>query len=111
MSYVGKLPEGHYFSVELPEGSPERDAIADELILQPVAIHLLDRLRALLSPLPRVVTSCRLRLLRESLDWSVEDLSKELHEDPSSIRAWEAKRIKANQAMSNAPSWKPFAYV
>lgn len=95
MNYnVAKLPDGRYFTIELPEGFTERDAVTNELILQPQAIHLLDRLRSLLSPLSHVVTSGRLRLLRESLNWSVEDLAKELQEDPSSVRAWEANQGK-----------------
>lgn len=92
--YVGKLPDGRYFTVELPEASAERDPVTNELILQPTAIRLLDRLRTLLSPLPPNVTAGRLRLLRESLGWTAEELAAEIHEDVCGVEAWESNKAK-----------------
>ncbi len=92
--YVGKLHDGRYFAVELPEGSAERDTITNELILRPVALRLLDRLQTVLSPLPQVVTPGRLRLLRESLNWSEEELANEIGEKVESLRAWEANEAR-----------------
>jgi len=92
--YVGKLPDGRYFTVELPEGSTERDDATNEMILLPAAIHLLDQLRTLLSPLPSNASASRLRLLRDTLDLSVDELAAELQLDSSVIASWEANRAK-----------------
>src|SRR5258708_34276927 len=92
--YVGKLADGRYFTVELPDGSAERDPVTNELILQPAAIHLLDRLRSLLSPLPSNMTAGRLRLLRESLGWNLEELAIAIQEKPDSVESWEANKAK-----------------
>jgi DNA-binding transcriptional regulator YiaG len=92
--YVGKLSDGRYFTVELPEGSAERDPVSNELVLQAPAIHLLDCLRTLLSPLPMSVTAGRLRLLRESLDWSPEELARNIQEEVVVVEGWEANHAK-----------------
>ena len=88
--YVAKLPDGRYFAVELPEGSTQTDSVTGELILLAPAIHLLDRLRVLLSPLPEKVTSGRIKVLRESLGLSVSDLADQLQINPRLVADWEA---------------------
>jgi DNA-binding transcriptional regulator YiaG len=97
-AYVGKLPNGRYFAVELPEGAAEYDASTGELILQPPAIHLLDRLQVLLSPLPPTTTANRLRLLREMLGMSLDQFAGALHLTRNLIEDWEAGRCAPSAA-------------
>jgi DNA-binding transcriptional regulator YiaG len=88
--YVSKLADGRYFTVELPEGSADLDPVTGELILQPPAIRLLDRLRVLHSPLPPSTTAGRLRLLREVLDLTPDEMASQLQVPPSQIMEWES---------------------
>lgn len=88
--YVAKLPDGRYFAVELPENSTEEDPLTGELILQPAAVHLLDKLRTLLSPLPPTTTPGRLTLLRDALGLTRQQLASYLSIEPGAIAAWEA---------------------
>src|SRR5579862_998865 len=90
--YVGRLSDGRYFTVELPEGSAEWDPVTNEIVLQASAIHLLDKLRTVLSPLPSKHTGSRLRLLRESLDLSTDQLANAIQEEPATVRDWEANQ-------------------
>jgi DNA-binding transcriptional regulator YiaG len=94
--YVAQLPDGRYFTVELPEGSAESDPVTGELVLQPAAIHLLDRLRVLLSPLPPTTTGGRIRTLREALGLSLEELASLLKTQEANINAWESGAAKPN---------------
>jgi DNA-binding transcriptional regulator YiaG len=92
--YVAKLEDGRYFAVELPEGSAQTDAMTGDVVLQPAAIRLLDRLRALLSPLPQKTTANRLRILREVLSLDPDELSRMVQVSPESVLAWEAGKAQ-----------------
>ncbi len=92
--YVTKLGDGRYLALELPEGAAELDPITGELILLAPAIRLLDQLRALLSPLLAVTTPGRLRILREGLNLSQEELAVLLKIEASVLAAWEAGQAK-----------------
>src|SRR5438105_12103676 len=92
--YVARLPDGRYFAVELPAGAAETDPLTGEVILQPPAIHLLDRLRALLSPLPANTTPARLRTLREALGLGPEELAALLHLEAAEVEGWESGKSK-----------------
>lgn len=87
--YVARLPDGRYFAVEFPAGSAETDPLTGEVILQPPAINLLDRLRALLSPLPANTTPGRLRTLRDALGLAQDELAAMLHLESAELAAWE----------------------
>ena len=91
---VGKLPDGRYFAVELPEGSADRDPVTNELILQPAAIRLLDRLRVLLAPLPPKTTAARIRILREALGLSAQELASSLQIEENELARWESGAVK-----------------
>jgi DNA-binding transcriptional regulator YiaG len=97
--YVSKLADGRYFTVELPEGSSELDPATGELILRAPAIHLLDRLRVLHSPLQATASPGRLRLLREALDVRQDELAAQLQVDSGLVAEWEtgAKKPTAEQ--------------
>lgn len=88
--YVSRLPDGRYLTVELPEGSADTDPLTGETILQPAAIRLLDRLHVLLTPLPATPTPNRLRLLREGLGLTLEEMAARLDVAGERIDAWEA---------------------
>jgi DNA-binding transcriptional regulator YiaG len=92
--YVARLPNGRYSAVELPEASTETDSTTGELILLPPAIHLLDRLRILLSPLPEKSTPGRIKTLRESLGLSPNELADQLQVDASLVGDWEKGKSK-----------------
>src|SRR5947207_12367879 len=92
--YVARLPDGRYFAVEFPAGSAETDPLTGEVILQPPAIHLLDRLRTLLSPLPANTTSGRLRTLRDALGLGQDELAAMLHLEAAEVEAWESGKRK-----------------
>jgi len=92
--YVAKLPDGRYFAVELPDDSAEHDPVTGELILRAPAIHLLDRLRVLLSPLPATTTPGRIRALREALGLTEEELASRLQIDVSQLTSWEAGTVR-----------------
>ncbi len=92
--YVARLPDGRYFAVEFPAGSAETDPLTGEVILQPPAIHLLDRLRALLSPLPGNTTPARLRILRDALGLGRDDLAALLHIEAVEVEALESGNSK-----------------
>ena len=92
--YVCRLPDGRYLTVELPEGSAAADPLTGELILQPLAIHLLDRLRVLVSPLPATTTAGRLRTLREALGVSRPELAARLQVEETHLADWESGRTR-----------------
>src|SRR5260221_14528705 len=92
--YVARLPDGRYFAVEFPAGSAEMDPLTGEVNLQPPAIHLLDRLRALLSPLPANTTPGRLRILRDALGLGRKELAAMLHLEAAEVEAWESGKSK-----------------
>ena len=92
--YVTKLSDGRYFAVELPAGSAQLDPLTAELILQPPAVHLLDRLRVLLSPLPSSATPARLRILRRGLRMSRDQLAEKLRVEVRDVADWEAARSR-----------------
>ena len=92
--YVARLPDGRYFAVEFPPGSAETDPLTGEVILQPPAIHLLDRLRALLSPVPANATPARLRTLRDALGLGRDDLAAMLHLEAVDLEALESGKSK-----------------
>src|SRR5207253_6942298 len=85
---------GRYFAVEFPAGSAETDPRTGEVILQPPAIRLLDRLRALLSPLPANTTPGRLRTLRDALGLGRDELAAALHLEAAEVQAWESGKSK-----------------
>jgi DNA-binding XRE family transcriptional regulator len=95
-NYVAKLPNGRYFAIELPEGSTETDTVTGQLILLPPAIHLLDRLRVLLCPLPEKSTPSRIKTLRETLGLSPSELADQIQIDAAVVCAWEAGKSKPN---------------
>jgi hypothetical protein len=92
--YVARLPNGRYFAVELPEGATQTDCVTGELILLPPAIHLLDRLRTLCTPLPEKCTPARIRTLREALGLATQELATELHIDVSLVEQLEAGKTR-----------------
>ncbi len=92
--FVARLPDGRYFAVEFPAGSAETDPLTGEVILQPPAIHLLDRLRALLSPLPANTTPGRLRTLRDALGLGRDELAAMLHLEAAEVESWESGKSK-----------------
>ncbi len=92
--YVARLADGRYFAVEFPAGSAETDPLTGEVILLPPAIHLLDRLRALLSPLPANTTPGRLRTLRDALGLARDELAAILHLEAAEVEAWESGKSK-----------------
>ncbi len=100
--YVAKLPDGRYFAVELPEGSTQTDPLTGELLLHAPAIHLLDRLRTLLTPLTVRITPQRLRILRESLGFSPQGLAKEMNCAEQTVTAWEMGKTKPDSAQVGA---------
>ncbi|HEV3258627.1 MAG TPA: helix-turn-helix transcriptional regulator [Gemmataceae bacterium] len=92
--YVARLPDGRYFAVELPAGSADTDPLTGEVILQPPAIRLLDRLRALLSPMPANTTPGRLRILRDALGLGRDELAAMLHLEAAELEGWESGKSK-----------------
>src|SRR5260370_20206226 len=92
--YGAGLPGGRSFAVEVPAGSAETDPLTGEVILQPPAIRLLDRLRALLSPLPANTTPGRLRTLRDALGLGRDELAAMLHVEAAEVEAWESGKNK-----------------
>jgi len=92
--YVARLPDGRYFAVEFPAGLAETDPLTGEVILQPPAIHLLDRLRALLAPLPANTTPGRIRSLRDALSLGRDELAALLHLEVVEVEAWESGNNK-----------------
>ena len=100
--YVAKLPNGRYFAVELPEGSTQTDSATGELILLPPAIHLLDRLRALCTPVPEKCTPGRIKTLREALGLSAGELAAELRIDASLLDALETGKNKPSPEVGSA---------
>lgn len=92
--YVTKLPDGRYLAVELPEGSAQLDPLTGEVVLHPPAIHLLDRLRVLLSPLPSSATAARLRTLRQALGMGRDELADKLGVEVRQVTAWESGRAR-----------------
>lgn len=92
--YVTRLPDGRYFAVEFPAGSAETDPLTGEVILQPPAINLLDRLRALLSPLPANTAPGRLRILRDALGLGRDELAAILNTEAPEVEAWESGKRK-----------------
>lgn len=90
--YVTRLPDGRYLAIELPDGSADLDPLTGELMLQPAAIHLLDRLQVLMSPLPANTTGNRVRILREALCFSREELAAALRIDATLLEECESGR-------------------
>lgn len=87
--YVAKLPDGRYVAVELPDGSTTQDPTTGELLLRPAALHLLDQIRTLVCPLPPKMTANRLRILREGLGLTQEQLAKHLNCQRQDVDGWE----------------------
>jgi DNA-binding transcriptional regulator YiaG len=92
--YVCRLPDGRYLTVELPEGSAEVDPLTGEMILQAPAIHLLDRLRVVLSPLPPTTTAGRLRTFREALSVSRQEMAARLQVEETQLAEWESGQAR-----------------
>ena len=87
--YVSPLPDGRYLAVELPPESTATDEVTGELLLLPPAIRLLERLRALTTPLPPLPTKNRLRILREALSLDKEELAERLSATVTEVEQWE----------------------
>jgi DNA-binding transcriptional regulator YiaG len=77
------VPNGRYLAVELPDGSVETDTLTGEMILQPSAIKLLDQLRVLFCPLPASTTGNRLRIMREALGLTRQELAEQMDAEES----------------------------
>ena len=90
--YVSRLPDGRYFAVELPPNSAKLDPLSGDVVLEAPAIHLLDRLRVLLSPLPSNTTPARLRLLREAMGLNRGELAAKVGVSVQDVVSWETGR-------------------